>query len=120
VIRLELQEILKAPAQGSEAVKPYMDKGSVGINQNALLVVRSSEGLSRKHRAEMQQLIEGENRDREAPYTEIGGQQFLPMRCRRLRESLPRAGSIRPNRAGGSRTRKEIGKGSKHYPRCWS
>jgi uncharacterized protein len=62
----------------SGAIKPYMDKGSAGINQDGLLVVRSSEGLSLKERAEVQQLIEGENRDREALYAEIAKANNMP------------------------------------------
>jgi uncharacterized protein len=62
----------------SGAIKPYMDKGSVGINQDGLLVIRSSEGLSLKDRAEVQQLIEAENRDREALYAEIAKANNIP------------------------------------------
>jgi uncharacterized protein len=62
----------------SGAIKPYMDKGSVGINQDGLLVVRSSAGLSLKDRAEVQQLIEAENRDREALYAEIAKANSIP------------------------------------------
>jgi uncharacterized protein YdbL (DUF1318 family) len=62
----------------SGAIKPYMDKGSAGINQGGLLVVRSSEGLSLKERAEIQQLIEAENRDREALYSEIAKANNIP------------------------------------------
>jgi uncharacterized protein YdbL (DUF1318 family) len=62
----------------SGAIKPYMDKGSAGINQGGLLVVRSSEGLSLQERAEVQQLIEAENRDREALYAEIAKANNIP------------------------------------------
>jgi uncharacterized protein len=62
----------------SGAIKPYMDKGNAGINQDGLLVVRSSEGLSLKERAEVQQLIEAENRDREALYSEIAKANNIP------------------------------------------
>lgn len=62
----------------SGAIKPYMDKGSAGINQGGLLVVRSSEGLNLKERAEVQQLIEAENRDREALYAEIAKANNIP------------------------------------------
>jgi hypothetical protein len=83
----------------SGAIKPYLDKGNAGINQDGLLVIRSSDGLSLKERAEVQQLIEAERQ------------------CRRSREYLPRAGSTRRSLAGGSRTRKEVGKGSKRESR---
>ena len=62
----------------SGAIKPYMDKGNAGINQDGLLVVRGSEGLSLKERAEVQQLIEAENRDREALYAEIAKANNIP------------------------------------------
>jgi uncharacterized protein YdbL (DUF1318 family) len=62
----------------SGAIKPYMDKGNAGINQDGMLVVRSSEGLSLKERAEVQQLIEAENRDREALYAEIAKANNIP------------------------------------------
>ena len=55
----------------ADAIKPFMDRGNVGINQDGLLSVRSTDGLSLKERAEVQQLIEAENRDREALYLEI-------------------------------------------------
>jgi len=62
----------------SGAIKPYMDKGNGGINQDGMLVIRSSEGLSLKERAELQQLIEAENRDREALYAEIAKANDIP------------------------------------------
>lgn len=55
----------------SEAIKPYMDKGNIGIGQDGLLALRNSDGLNLKERAETQQLIAAENRDREALYAEI-------------------------------------------------
>jgi uncharacterized protein YdbL (DUF1318 family) len=55
----------------SEAIKPYMDRGNVGISQDGLLVIRNTDGLSLKERAEVKQLIDAENRDREALYGEI-------------------------------------------------
>lgn len=55
----------------SESIKPFMDKGSVGLNRDGLLAVRTTEGLNLKERAEVQQLVEAENRDRESLYAEI-------------------------------------------------
>lgn len=52
-------------------IKPYMDKGNVGINQEGLLAIRNNEGLNLKERAEIQQLVDAENRDRERLYAEI-------------------------------------------------
>jgi len=55
----------------SEAIKPYMDRGNAGIAQDGLLAIRNSEGLGLKERAEIKQLIDAENRDRQALYAEI-------------------------------------------------
>lgn len=62
----------------SDSLKPYMDKGSVGINRNGLLEVRSTEGLNLKDRAQVQQLVEAENRDRRALYAEIARANNFP------------------------------------------
>jgi uncharacterized protein YdbL (DUF1318 family) len=48
-----------------------MDRGNVGITRDGLLTVRNTDGLSLKERAEVQQLVEAENRDRDALYGEI-------------------------------------------------
>ncbi|MBI4524776.1 MAG: YdbL family protein [Deltaproteobacteria bacterium] len=63
----------------SESIKPFMDKGNVGIGRDGLLVVRTTEGLSLKERAEVQQLVEAENRDREALYAEIARANNFPV-----------------------------------------
>ena len=62
----------------SAAIKPYMDKGNAGITQDGLLNVRNTDGLNLKERAEVQQLIEAENRDREALYVEIAKANNIP------------------------------------------
>jgi uncharacterized protein YdbL (DUF1318 family) len=55
----------------SALLRPYMDRGHVGITRDGLLTARSTEGLGLKERAEIQQLVDAENRDREALYVEI-------------------------------------------------
>ena len=67
----------------SESIKPFMDKGNVGINRDGLLAVRTTEGLNLKERAEVQQLLEAENHDREALYAEIAKANNIP------REKIP-------------------------------
>lgn len=62
----------------SESIKPYMDKGNVGINKDGFLVVRTTEGLSLKERAQVQRLVEAENSDREALYGEIARANNFP------------------------------------------
>ncbi|HEY7559408.1 MAG TPA: YdbL family protein [Candidatus Binatia bacterium] len=55
----------------SASIKPFMDRGNVGISRDGLLTVRGTDGLNLKERAEVQQLVAAENRDREALYLEI-------------------------------------------------
>jgi uncharacterized protein YdbL (DUF1318 family) len=68
----------------SDSIKPFMDRGNVGITQEGLLTVRATDGLSLKERAEVQQLVEAENRDRESLYVEIAKANNIP------REAVPR------------------------------
>ncbi|HKY06798.1 MAG TPA: YdbL family protein [Candidatus Binatia bacterium] len=74
--------------QRSEAIKPYMDRGNVGIGQDGLLVIRNSDGLSLKERADVKQLVDAENRDRESLYAEIAKANNI------ARESIPKIKSI--------------------------
>ena len=74
--------------QRSNAIKPYMDRGNIGIRQDGLLTIRTTDGLNLKERAEIQQLIEAENRDREALYAEIAKANNIP------KENIPKIKSI--------------------------
>jgi uncharacterized protein YdbL (DUF1318 family) len=74
--------------QRSNAIKPYMDRGNVGIRQDGLLTIRTADGLNLKERAEIQQLVEAENRDREALYAEIAKANNIP------KENIPKIKSI--------------------------
>ena len=49
----------------SEAIKPFMDRGNIGIAADGLLAIRNTDGLNLKERAEVKQLVDAENRDRE-------------------------------------------------------
>ena len=72
----------------SDTIKPYMDRGSIGLGNDGLLTLRSSDGLNLKERAEAQQLIDAENRDREALYAEIAKANNID------KESIPRIKTI--------------------------
>lgn len=72
----------------SDAIKPFMDRGNVGIAQDGLLAIRGIDGLSLKERAEIKQLVDAENRDREALYGEIAKANNIPP------ENIPRIKSI--------------------------
>jgi len=63
----------------SGSIKPFMDRGNVGLTKDGLLTVRTSEGLSLKERAEVQQLVDAENRDRESLYLEIAKANNFPL-----------------------------------------
>jgi uncharacterized protein YdbL (DUF1318 family) len=65
-----------------------MDRGNVGIARDGLLAVRTTEGLSLKERAAVQQLVDAENRDREALYLEIAKANNFPP------ESVPKIKTI--------------------------
>ena len=74
--------------QRSDAIKPYMDRGNVGIAQDGLLAIRGTDGLSLKERADVKQLVDAENRDREALYGEIAKANNIPT------ENIPKIRSI--------------------------
>jgi len=74
--------------QRSSAIKPYMDRGNIGIGQDGLLRIRTTDGLNLKERAEAQQLVEAENRDREALYAEIAKANNISQ------ENIPKIKSI--------------------------
>ena len=62
----------------SEAIKPFMDRGNIGIAADGLLAIRSIDGLNLKERAETKQLVDAENRDRENLYVEIAKANNIP------------------------------------------
>ena len=80
-----LKESIK---ERSGAIKPFMDRGNIGIAQDGLLAVRSTEGLNLKERADTKQLVDAENRDRENLYAEIAKANSIP------KESIPKIKSI--------------------------
>jgi uncharacterized protein YdbL (DUF1318 family) len=72
----------------SGSIKPFMDRGNVGLTRDGLLTVRTTDGLNLKERAEVQQLVDAENRDRESLYFEIAKANNFP------KESVPKIKSI--------------------------
>lgn len=62
----------------SEAIKPFMDRGNIGIGADGLLASRNDDGLNLKERAETKQLIDAENRDRQNLYVEIAKANNMP------------------------------------------
>jgi uncharacterized protein YdbL (DUF1318 family) len=72
----------------SNAIKPYMDRGNIGLAQDGLLTIRSADGLNLKERAEAKQLVDAENRDRESLYAEIAKANNIS------RDQIPRIKAI--------------------------
>jgi len=62
----------------SEAIKPFMDRGNIGIAADGFLAIRTTDGLNLKERAETKQLVDAENRDRENLYVEIARANNIP------------------------------------------
>jgi uncharacterized protein YdbL (DUF1318 family) len=62
----------------SGSIKPFMDRGNAGLTNEGLLTVRTTDGLRLKERAEVQQLLDAENRDRESLYLEIAKANNFP------------------------------------------
>jgi uncharacterized protein YdbL (DUF1318 family) len=62
----------------SGSIKPFMDRGNAGLTNEGILTVRTTDGLSLKERAEVQQLLDAENRDRESLYLEIAKANNFP------------------------------------------
>jgi uncharacterized protein YdbL (DUF1318 family) len=52
-------------------LKPFYNKGSVGENNVGLLETRDISGLNLKEKADLSRLVDSENKDRKALYTEI-------------------------------------------------
>jgi uncharacterized protein YdbL (DUF1318 family) len=80
-----LKESIK---ERSAAILPFMDRGNIGIAQDGLLAIRSTDGLNLKERAETKQLVDAENRDRENLYAEIAKANGIQ------KESIPRIKNI--------------------------
>ena len=72
----------------SQAIKPFMDRGNIGIAADGLMAIRGTDGLNLKERAETKQLVDAENRDRENLYAEIAKANNIS------KESIPRIKAI--------------------------
>ncbi len=65
------------------ALKPYMNKGNIGIGRDGLLVVRNKKGLNLRQKATLTRLVKSENRDRLTLYREIAkANNFTPDRVK--------------------------------------
>ncbi len=75
---------LKKSIQGrAGAIRPFMNKGNIGIGNDGLLVLRSNKGLNLKQKAAARRLVKAENKDRMALYGEIAkANNFTPDRIK--------------------------------------
>jgi len=53
------------------ALKPFMNRGNIGIGRDGLIVARNRKGLNLREKAALARLVKAENRDRMALYREI-------------------------------------------------
>jgi len=60
------------------SIRSFLDKGNVGINKDGLLSVRTTEGLDLKERAQVNQLVEAQNKDLDALHEEIARANNFP------------------------------------------
>jgi uncharacterized protein YdbL (DUF1318 family) len=95
-----IRTLKKSIQDRAASIKPYMDKGNVGISNQGLLVILNSKGLNLKKRAKLKRLIDAENRDRNALYMEIAeANKFPPERVSDIKTIF--AGSWKKNAQKG-------------------
>jgi uncharacterized protein YdbL (DUF1318 family) len=64
--------------QRAEELKPFMARGSIGIANDGMLLVRAAGDLTLSEQAKIRRLVEAENRDRKALYAEIAQANGYP------------------------------------------
>jgi uncharacterized protein YdbL (DUF1318 family) len=74
----EIRAIKDSIKTRSTRLFPYLDGGQVGIGNDGLLKLRSSDGLDLKSRAEATRLVKEENADRLRLYQEIARANGFP------------------------------------------
>jgi uncharacterized protein YdbL (DUF1318 family) len=78
---------------------PYLDGGQIGLGNDGLLKLRSTEGLDMRSRAEASRLVQSENDDRMRLYREIARANDFPDRADEVQEIF--AGSWRDQASKG-------------------
>jgi uncharacterized protein YdbL (DUF1318 family) len=82
-----IRALKQSMRQRAEVLKPYMNKGDIGINNGGHLVVRQADKIKLKERAGVIKQVEKENSDREALYSEIAkANNFDPSRVGDIRK----------------------------------
>ncbi len=74
------------------ALKPFMNRGNIGIGRDGLIVVRNRKGLNLREKAALTRLVKSENRDRMSLYREIAkANNYTPDRVRDIKRLFARA-----------------------------
>ncbi|WP_432823351.1 DUF1318 domain-containing protein [Trichloromonas sp.] len=74
----EIRAIRETMKQRAGSLFPYLDGGQVGVGQDGLLKVRTTDGLDLRSRGEVNRLVTAENGDRLRLYTEIARANDFP------------------------------------------
>jgi uncharacterized protein len=82
----EIRSIKESIKARSTRLFPYLDGGQVGIGNDGLLKLRSSDGLDLKSRAEATRLVKDENTDRMRLYQEIARANGFPEKTAEVQE----------------------------------
>lgn len=66
-----IRSLKEAMRQRAGQLKPYLASGAVGIGKDGMLVSREAGGLDLATKAKVRRLVDAENKDRDALYSEI-------------------------------------------------
>lgn len=67
-----------------DQLEPYLNSGNVGIAADGLLAIRGTDGLNLKQRAELNRLVDAENKDRMRLYQEIARANGFPEKAQEV------------------------------------
>ncbi len=82
----EIRAIKQSIKDRSTRLFPYLDGGQVGIGNDGLLKLRSTDGLDLKSRAEATRLVQAENDDRKRLYQEIARANGFPEKAQEVQD----------------------------------
>ncbi len=74
----EIRGLRASMKERSGAIFPFLDSGNIGLGNDGLLKVRSTDGLALKQRGEVNRLVNAENEDRMRLYGEIARANGFP------------------------------------------
>jgi uncharacterized protein YdbL (DUF1318 family) len=95
----EIRAIKASIKERSGELFPFLNSGNVGLGNDGLLKVRSTDGLDLKARGAVNRLVKAENNDRMRLYKEIAVANEFPEKAGEVQEIF--AGSWRENAAAG-------------------